>query len=216
MYGPELMNMIQNKEELHGNLEGLRGTVQLTNLIIKGKDMELLLLQKEVQEKLQGFGKTVPNELPRTATKVIHFVPGMLDMGYIHDSDRPILSQTRRTISHPSFEQDEYFDPADYFETVETQTLVSLLNPIDVATNTTPVTTSEVSQQTESSAANSDHWDGVNGIQNGENEDEDSAAARRRRRRRERERVAKSLETEEQVERQTRRTQRSNTIYQED
>ena len=174
---------------------------------------------KEVQEKLQGFGKTVPKELPRTASKIIHFVPGMLDMGYIHDSDRPILSQTRRTINHPSFEQEEYFDPADFFETVETQTETTCLHPVDVATNTNITSRLDVSQQTESVIANEEHHNGVDFIQNGEsmeNGDDDSAAARRRRRRRERERVAKSLEAEEQVERQTRRTQRTNTAYDED
>jgi len=48
MYGPETMALIERKNELQANLDGLKNTVQLTDLILKGKDMELLLLQKEV------------------------------------------------------------------------------------------------------------------------------------------------------------------------
>ena len=205
LYGPEVMELIEKKEDMEGNIDSLKNTVQLTELIIKGKDMELLLLQKEIQEKLQAFSKTtVSKELPKAVKKVIHFVPGMLDMGYIHDADRPLLSQTRHRFSHQG--SNECFDPSDFFDTVETQTEGAPSK--ESATNTDiKVRCDGITQTMENLNTNGYSLD--HGYQpiysNGNVSEETQTDTRRRRRRRERE-VA--VETETMSERQARRAQR--------
>lgn len=209
--------MIQKKDDMQRDVDTLKSTVHLTDLIVKGKDMELLLLQKEIQEKLNTFSRNNGGrELPKAANKVIHFVPGMLDMGYIHDSDRPLLSQTRRTFSHQA-EGDDFFDPSDCFDDAGTQTIASCLSPaVTKSTNTMMVVRCDSESQT-------DHMPQCNGSfdadasramsYNGDVEDEDEQTARRRRRRRERDKVQ---ENETHGERQSRRAQRNHRGYDDD
>lgn len=217
LYGNEVMEMIEKKDEMQSNVDTLKGTVQLTDLIIKGKDMELLLLQKEIQEKLHTFSKSATRDLPKTATKVIHFVPGMLDMGYIHDADRPLLSQARHRFSHQGMESGEDFDPSDCFDTVGTQTNSSLISTPEVATNTQVMVSCDIETQTEEQVPYVNGYDSSLRPQtiSGCNEEEESSetTVRRRRRRRERE---KAVESETVGERQSRRGNRHNHSYDED
>lgn len=216
LYGVDMMEMITKKNEMQSNVDTLKSTIQLTDLIIKGKDMELLLLQKEIQDKLQTFSRSASSELPKSASKVIHFVPGMLDMGYIHDSDRPLLSQTRRHMSHQS---DDYFDPADLFDTAETQTACTLLKPAEVSTNTYAVLRCDVETQTGEEIqtnghnGNHDYTIAYNGEVEIVQEEDDEMVSRRRRRRKERERA---VEQQTVGERQSRRAYRTNRSYDED
>lgn len=147
IYGPETMKLIENKDELQANHDALRSTVQLTDLVVKGKDMELLLLKKEVQEKLETLGKSVISDLPPTATKIIHYVPGSIDMGYILDSERPLLSAARRAISFN--EGKEGFNIEDYISHAEVQTDQSMEKAKDAETNTTVKLTVEEEVQTD-------------------------------------------------------------------
>lgn len=147
IYGPETMGLIERKNELQANHDALQSTVKLTDLVVKGKDMELLLLKKEVQQKLETLGKTVISELPKTATKVIQYVPGMIDVGYIHDNDRPLLSAARRALSYN--EGQDGFDIDDYISSVESQTDMSMSNQTESSTNTAPVCTVDETSQTE-------------------------------------------------------------------
>ena len=217
LYGAEVMEMIEKKDDIQKDVDTLKSTVHLTDLIVKGKDMELLLLQKEIQDKLNTFSRTSTKELPKTASKVIHFVPGMLDMGYIHDSDRPLLSQTRRTFSHQA-EGDEFFDPSDCFDDAETQTDQSSLSAAaSKATNTLMVVRCDSEVQTDDmlQCNGSFEADARRAMSyNGDVEDEDEQTARRRRRRREREK-AQEGETQ-QGERQSRRAHRHHRSYDDD
>lgn len=147
IYGEETMGLIERKSELQANHDALQSTVQLTDLVVKGKDMELLLLKKEVQQKLETLGKTAIGELPKTATKVIQYVPGMIDVGYIHDNDRPLLSAARRALSYN--EGQDGFDIEDYITTTETQTEQSMSNEKEESTNTVAVSTTDGECQTE-------------------------------------------------------------------
>lgn len=146
IYGTETMQLIERKGELQANHDALASTVQLTDLVVKGKDMELLLLKKEVQDKLETLGATVISELPKTATKVIQYVPGMIDVGYIHDNDRPLLSASRRAFSYN--EGQEGFDIEDFISTTEVQTDTSMSQQTESATNTCPVSTTDEACQT--------------------------------------------------------------------
>lgn len=76
-------------------IEGLRSTCNLTDAILMGKDIELLLLRKDVQEKLESLSAIEVRDLPVTANKVVEFVAGTIDFGYLHDFDRPLLSKMR-------------------------------------------------------------------------------------------------------------------------
>lgn len=207
LYGVEVMELIEKKDDMQRDIDTLKSTVQITDMIVKGKDMELLLLQKEIQDKLQSFSRSASKELPKSARKVIHFVPGMLDMGYIHDSDRPLLSQARHRVSQQTTESDEYFDPSDCFDTAATQT--ELIKCADAATNTLVSLRCDSETQTEVKQVN-----GCDDQLSAKNEEEEnSAAARRRRRRRERE---KAVESEAIIERQNRRIQYSSHSYEEE
>lgn len=207
------MELVGNKDGMQRNVDTLKSTVQLTELIIKGKDMELLLLQKEIQEKLQVFSKTsVASELPKTASKVIHFVPGMLDMGYIHDADRPLLSQTRHRFSNQS---DELFDPSDCFDTIETQTDSTLVRSVESSTNTQMLVRCDGATQTENEARvnghrNSADYQTITGYNSDDEQDREPSSARRRRRRRERE---KAVEAETFNETHSKRAQRHQNSY---
>lgn len=135
LYGPEMMSLVGRKGELKADYDALRGTVQLTELILKGKDMELLLLKKEVQQKLESLSKSSASSLPTTASKVINFVPGMLDMGYIHDSDNPHMRRTKRMYSNTSAES-QSIACEEYMINNETQTVGALHDQQEKGVNT--------------------------------------------------------------------------------
>ncbi|BFZ04663.1 hypothetical protein BsWGS_07702 [Bradybaena similaris] len=86
-YGQELMEYVNRKNEMQSNLDGLKTTCNLTELVLKGKDIELLLLKKQVQEKLSTLANVELKDLPQTVGKQICFVPGSLNMGKLEDPD---------------------------------------------------------------------------------------------------------------------------------
>ncbi|KAH9515203.1 hypothetical protein Btru_019506 [Bulinus truncatus] len=90
IYGPELMTYVTRKNEMQNNLDGLKSTCSLTELVLKGKDIELLLLKKQVQEKLSTMANVELKDLPRTVGKQVCFIPGSLDLGRLEDPDAPI------------------------------------------------------------------------------------------------------------------------------
>ncbi|XP_055861898.1 tripartite motif-containing protein 45-like isoform X1 [Biomphalaria glabrata] len=89
-YGAELMTYVTRKNEMQNNLDGLKSTCSLTELVLKGKDIELLLLKKQVQEKLSAMANVELKDLPRTVGKQVCFVSGSLDLGRLEDPDAPI------------------------------------------------------------------------------------------------------------------------------
>lgn len=135
LYGPEMMSLVQKKSELKAEYDTLRSTVQLTEMILKGKDMELLLLKKEVQQKLETMSKTSISSLPSTASKVINYVPGMVDMGYIHDSDNPHMRRTRRMYSRTSADS-QSITSEDFMKNNETQTELIATDQTETGVNT--------------------------------------------------------------------------------
>ena len=76
-------------------MESLRSTCSLTEVILTGKDIELLLLKKDVQEKLDSLSSVGVKSLAPTTSKRVEFVAGDVDLGYLHDYDRPLLSKLR-------------------------------------------------------------------------------------------------------------------------
>ncbi len=98
LYGKELMDYIDNKKDMATTVDGLRSTCNLTEVILKGKDIELLLLKKDVQKKLSSLGDINIKNLPKTINKKVTFMAGSLDLGVMHDSDRPTLSKMKMKI----------------------------------------------------------------------------------------------------------------------
>ncbi|KAL5015751.1 hypothetical protein ScPMuIL_005340 [Solemya velum] len=89
-YGTEIMEYISRRTEMQSNLDSLKSTCNLTEIVLRGKDMELLLLKKQVQEKLSCLSDVEIKELPCEVQKSMTFVPGHLDFGTLQDADKPI------------------------------------------------------------------------------------------------------------------------------
>ena len=66
-------------------VESLRSTCTLTEMVLSGKDIELLLLKKEVQDKLMALSDIDVKSLPSTINKSVHFVPGAIEFGRLQD-----------------------------------------------------------------------------------------------------------------------------------
>ena len=64
------MEYIDHKKDVAAQVESLRSTCSLTDVILKGKDIELLLLKKDVQEKLTTLNEVEVKNLPKTISKV--------------------------------------------------------------------------------------------------------------------------------------------------
>lgn len=95
IYGKDMMDQIQNLKDMTSQVDGLRSTCNLTEVILKGKDIELLLLKKDVQDKLDSLGQVTIQNLPATISKQVNFLPGDIDLGCIQDMDRPMLTKFR-------------------------------------------------------------------------------------------------------------------------
>lgn len=111
LYGKDLMEQVDNKKDMATSVEGLRSTCNLTEVILKGKDIELLLLKKDVQKKLSLLGDIDIKPLPATANKTVLFLPGEINLGALYDEDRPVLSKMKpkkiRAAGEPSFDEEE-------------------------------------------------------------------------------------------------------------
>lgn len=130
IYGPSLMESVHRKNDMSINLEGLKSTCNLTEIILKGKDIELLLLKKQVQEKLCTLSELDVKPLPPNVSKQVQFVPGCLDMGYIQDMDRPLSTaklRARRAISSSLDLRDLPVEPDS--RTTDTQTDPNITSP---------------------------------------------------------------------------------------
>lgn len=95
IYGTECMDLIDSKKELGVQVENLRSTCSLTELVLSGKDIELLLLKKDVQEKLSLLNSVEVKNLPATTNKTVTFMAGKVDLGHLQDSDKPNLTTMR-------------------------------------------------------------------------------------------------------------------------
>jgi len=95
LYGKDLMDQVDNKKDMATSVEGLRSTCNLTEVILKGKDIELLLLKKDVQKKLSLLGDIDIKPLPGSVSKTVIFLPGEFNLGVLYDEDRPVLSKMK-------------------------------------------------------------------------------------------------------------------------
>ncbi|KAL8565908.1 hypothetical protein ACOMHN_000485 [Nucella lapillus] len=93
LYGTEVMEYVNRKGEMQTNLDSLKSTCSLTELVLKGKDIELLLLKKQVQDKLSGLAQVTLTDLPPSVHKQVTFEPGSMELGLLQDMDAPPSKQ---------------------------------------------------------------------------------------------------------------------------
>ena len=112
IYGPDCLECVDNRKEYAGQMETLRGACRLTDLVLdNGKDIELLLVKKDIHDKLSTLDALEVKPLPSTVDKVVRFVrgePRPVDFGYVHDDERPLVSTMKPNGLHRC--EDDFVD----------------------------------------------------------------------------------------------------------
>ena len=122
IYGTEVMDVINRKEEIKTNFDSLNSTCNLTELVLQGKDIELLLLKKQVRDKLCGLTDVTLLDLPKSIKKTVTFIPGTVDLGSLEafDSHTKIRPGLTTQFSLPTTKSQNHTNI--YIRTMETQT----------------------------------------------------------------------------------------------
>ncbi|CAF1106114.1 unnamed protein product [Adineta steineri] len=81
LYGEETDDFIKRREELDEFYEQIKNTCSLTELVIHGKDIELLLVKKQLLEKFHELESVELDPLPDNLNMHIKFQPGQLNLG---------------------------------------------------------------------------------------------------------------------------------------
>jgi hypothetical protein len=81
LYGDETDEFIKRREELDEFYEQIKNTCSLTELVIHGKDIELLLVKKQLLEKFHEIESVELDPLPDNLNMHIKFQPGQLNLG---------------------------------------------------------------------------------------------------------------------------------------
>ena len=66
----------------------------MTEMVLSGKDIELLLLKKDVQDKLVALSDIDIKNLPASVSKNVQFMSGAVDFGHLEDADKHQPIQT--------------------------------------------------------------------------------------------------------------------------
>lgn len=86
-YGPETLDYLKKKDELDTFHDQLKSTCNLTDMVVKGNDIEMLLLKKQLCEKFDEFQEIKLDSLPKNISKKVTFVKGSLDFGHLEGAD---------------------------------------------------------------------------------------------------------------------------------
>ena len=111
-YGDETNEYLSKKDELEAFLDQLKSTCNLTDMVVKGKDIEMLLLKKQLCDKFEEFDEIKFDEIPENILKKVNFIPGSLHLGTLIESEHRSESSKlgiARGISakYSSFDEDE-------------------------------------------------------------------------------------------------------------
>ena len=94
-YGEETNEYLKKKDDLETFLDQLKSTCNLTEMVVKGKDIEMLLLKKQLCEKFDEFHEIQLDDIPKNIFKKVFFIPGSVDLGKIKDvDDKKTISST--------------------------------------------------------------------------------------------------------------------------
>ena len=88
-YGQDTYDFLNEKQSLKDKMETLKHTCNLTELVLKDKNIELLLLKKDLQSKLESLTQEKLNLPPKNTQKHVKFVPGSLNLGFLQFQDGP-------------------------------------------------------------------------------------------------------------------------------
>jgi hypothetical protein len=81
LYGDETNEFIKRRDELDEYFEQIKNTCSLTELVIHGKDIELLLVKKQLMEKFRELDAVELDPLPENICMRLDFQPGQLNLG---------------------------------------------------------------------------------------------------------------------------------------
>ena len=82
-FGSKVQGFLQNKEWLQENMDGLKTTCNLAEIIMNDKGVEMLLLKRELQGKLSTLLEPALPLVPENVSHNIKFVPGPVQLGHI-------------------------------------------------------------------------------------------------------------------------------------
>lgn len=111
-YGDETTDYIKKRDEMETFLDQLKSTCNLTEMVIKGKDIELLLLKKQLCEKFEEFQGIEMDSPPRNISKKVCFIPGSVDLGKITEVGAALVS-SMETTKKPPFAASNSLDSND-------------------------------------------------------------------------------------------------------
>ena len=102
VFGRDTVDFFTTKEDLKDMLENIQSTCSLTEIILKDKSIELLLLRKEIQQKLEGLITPALEPPPENLSQQVKFVPGSLTFGYL-DVDGRGKPEEFKDIDYPLY-----------------------------------------------------------------------------------------------------------------
>ena len=124
LYGDETNEFIKRREELDEYFEQIQNTCSLTELVIHGKDIELLLVKKQLMEKFRELDAVELDPLPGNICMRLDFQPGELNLGTLK-----ICEMTPADDDEREGELDEEEDEGEEIEDEENRTEDSSQNP---------------------------------------------------------------------------------------
>lgn len=87
IYGEDTNDYLKRRDELEAFLDQLKSTCNLTEMVVKGKDIEMLLLKKQLCEKFDEFEDVKLESMPKNVLKKVNFIPGSFDLGRLTDAE---------------------------------------------------------------------------------------------------------------------------------
>ncbi|KAK3096478.1 hypothetical protein FSP39_000578 [Pinctada imbricata] len=97
--GDKVLDFIQSKEWLEENLEGLQSACHLTDIIMRDKGVEMLLLKKQMQNKLNSLLEKNLPQLPDDLKKPLKFIPGDVKFGTLSFNDTSDENDNEKDVS---------------------------------------------------------------------------------------------------------------------
>lgn len=106
-FGDKVQGFLQNKEWLQENFESLQSSCNLAEIIMNDRGIEMLLLKKELQNKLSTLLEPGLPPEPEPMSQNLKFVPGNVRLGYISLDNDDESECDGGTVRHSS---DEDYD----------------------------------------------------------------------------------------------------------
>lgn len=107
-YGYETTQYLKKKDDFETLLDQLKSTCNLTEMVVKGKDIEMLLLKKQLCDKFDDFERIQIDTVPANLLKKIVFVPGVVDLGKLKDPD--CVEEIEEKASTPDSDDKQYYN----------------------------------------------------------------------------------------------------------